>query len=73
MGDTLVIHNGKNIEQSFEDFDQAERFIKRNFGVSLCFDDECLKILAGSLSINLEEVKGNYLHYLKKVIDKLSK
>ena len=72
-GPYLVIHNGKKIEQSFEDFDQAERFIKRNFGVSLCFDDECLKIIAGSLSINLEEVKGNYLHYLKKVIDKLSK
>lgn len=67
----LVFQNGKKIEQMFENFEHAERFIKRNFGASLCFDDESIKLVAGFLSIDIAEVKGNYQRYLNKVIDQL--
>jgi oligoribonuclease NrnB/cAMP/cGMP phosphodiesterase (DHH superfamily) len=67
----VVIHNGKNMEDNFESFEQAERFIKRNFTASLCFDDECLKLIAGTLSIPLEAAKVKYKQHLRETFDKL--
>ncbi|MDP4155798.1 MAG: DHHA1 domain-containing protein [Bacillota bacterium] len=66
-----VIQNGKKIEHNFEGFEQAERFIKRNFSASLCFDDECLKLIAGTLSIQLEEAKANYKPLLRDTFEKI--
>jgi oligoribonuclease NrnB/cAMP/cGMP phosphodiesterase (DHH superfamily) len=67
----VVVHNGKMMEQSFESFEQAERFVKRNFVVSLCFDDECLKLISGTLSVQSEEVKLNYKQLVIKAFDKM--
>jgi hypothetical protein len=69
----LVFHNGKKVEQTFENFENAERFIKRNFGASLCFDDESVKLIAASISIGIEEAKENYPLHLKKVMEQLHK
>jgi uncharacterized protein len=66
----VVIHKGKNMEDNFESFEQAERFIKRNFTASLCFDDECLKLIAGTLSIPVEEAKAKYKQLLRESFDK---
>ena len=67
----MVIHNGKKIEQTFENFPQAERFIKRNFNSWLRFDDECLKQVAAALSTPMEEARENYPQNLEKVIEML--
>lgn len=66
-----VIQNGKKMEHNFEGFEQAERFIKRNFSASLSFDDECLKLIAGTLSIQLEEAKANYKPLLRDTFEKI--
>jgi oligoribonuclease NrnB/cAMP/cGMP phosphodiesterase (DHH superfamily) len=66
-----VIQDGKKMEHNFEGFEQAERFIKRNFSASLCFDDECLKLIAGTLSIQLEEAKANYKPLLRDTFEKI--
>jgi oligoribonuclease NrnB/cAMP/cGMP phosphodiesterase (DHH superfamily) len=67
----IVFQNGKAMEQNFENFEQAERFIKRNFVTSLCFDDECLKLIAGAMSIKIEEAKANYKHLLREAFEKI--
>jgi oligoribonuclease NrnB/cAMP/cGMP phosphodiesterase (DHH superfamily) len=72
-GNYLVYHNDKNIEQEFGNFEQAESFIKRNFGATLCFDDECIRIIAGTLAVRAEEVKLNYQQYLKKALDRMGR
>jgi oligoribonuclease NrnB/cAMP/cGMP phosphodiesterase (DHH superfamily) len=69
----LVYHHGKMIEQNFENFEMAERFIKRNFSSSLCFDDECLKLITSSLSVNINKAKSKYPQYLSQTIDMLKK
>lgn len=67
----IVFQNGKIMEQNFESFEQAERFIKRNFAASLCFDDECLKLIAGTLSIKLDAAKANYQQFVSDAFNKI--
>lgn len=69
-GNFIVVHNGKKLDQTFETFEAAERFIKRNFSSWLCYDDECVKQLSAAVSKPVEEIReqfaGIFIDYLKK-------
>jgi oligoribonuclease NrnB/cAMP/cGMP phosphodiesterase (DHH superfamily) len=67
-----VIHNGVKLDQIFESFEEAERFIKRNFLSWLSFDDECVKLIAASDSKSAEDIKANYEEALSSYIEKLN-
>lgn len=65
----IVVHNQKKIGQSFELYEAAERFVKRNFESWLSFDDECLKHFSLSYSTPLEDHKDNYIQLINRIMN----
>jgi uncharacterized protein len=55
-----VLYQGKKWGPTFEQFSDAERAIKREFGVWLRFDDELFYQITSSFPLTLEEVKSRY-------------
>lgn len=55
-----IIHNGKKLEETFNTFAEAERYIKRNYSSWLRHDQEYLKFLSNALGVSLEEIKENF-------------
>ncbi|MEO2075496.1 MAG: oligoribonuclease [Bacillus sp. (in: firmicutes)] len=55
-----IIHNGKKLEETFNTFAEAERFIKRKYSSWLRHDQEYLKFLSNALGVSLEEIKENF-------------
>ncbi|MGG3468920.1 oligoribonuclease [Neobacillus pocheonensis] len=55
-----LYHNGEKRNQSFMSYAEAERFIKRNYTSWLRYDKEYLPLLAKTLQISIEELKGKY-------------
>ncbi|MBE4909981.1 oligoribonuclease [Bacillus luteolus] len=61
-----VLHNNNLLEGSFETFDQAEHYVKRNYGSGIAFDNEVISLLAESLKVSEEDVRKSYQEYLEK-------
>ncbi|QOR65020.1 oligoribonuclease [Cytobacillus suaedae] len=61
-----VLHNNNLLEESFETFDQAEHYVKRNYGSGIAFDNEVISLLADSLKVSEEDVRKSYQEYLEK-------
>jgi uncharacterized protein len=61
-----VLHNNNLLEDSFESFDQAEYYVKRNYGSGIAFDNEVISLLAESLKVSEEDVRKSYQEYLEK-------
>lgn len=61
-----VLHNNNLLEESFETFDQAEHYVKRNYGSGIAFDNEVISLLAESLRVSEEDVRQSYQEYLEK-------
>ncbi|WEG11785.1 oligoribonuclease [Pullulanibacillus sp. KACC 23026] len=55
-----VLYQGKKWGQTFNQFSDAERAIKREFGVWLRYDDELFYQITSSFPLTLEEVKSRY-------------
>ncbi|MED4203988.1 DHH family phosphoesterase [Neobacillus mesonae] len=55
-----IVHKGKRLGQTFSSFNEAERFIKRNYASWLRYDQEYLPQLAALFKIPLNELKENY-------------
>lgn len=58
--DFEVIHNGKRIDESFDAYESAEYFIKRNYNSWLRFDNDYLRHLTTALPVTTEEIRANY-------------
>ncbi len=61
-----VLHNNNLLEESFETFDQAEHYVKRNYGSGIAFDNEVISLLAESLKVSEEDIRKSYQEYLEK-------
>jgi hypothetical protein len=55
-----IFHNRKKVEQTFETFDEAERYVKRNFNSWLQYDHDLLQHMAASTGKKMEELKEDY-------------
>ncbi|AGK53965.1 DHH family phosphoesterase [Bacillus sp. 1NLA3E] len=64
-----VIQNNKKLEQTFDSYESAENYIKRQSNSWLRFDNDSLLQLSTSLSIPVEKVKKNYGKIIKDVIE----
>lgn len=64
-----VIHNGKKAEEVFTTYEDAERYIKRNYTSWLRYDNDYLLHLSKLLSLSVDQVKKNHKSHIKKVID----
>lgn len=62
-----VSHKGEVLQERFPSFEEAERYIKRHYSSWLRFDQECLKEMASSQSISIEEVKSTYEVIVKQM------
>lgn len=71
MGDGkfTIFHIGKKLDQHFSSFDEAERFIKRNYTSWLRYDKEFLPLLAAKLQIPIEELKKNYSEIMMNPVE----
>ncbi len=65
-----VIHNGEKLDPSFDSFEEAERFVKRNFSSWLSYDEECLKLLSAAASKPSEEIREHYEEFLSDFLEK---
>lgn len=67
LGDSsyTIYHNGEKLKNSFMSFAEAERYIKRNHASWLRYDKEYLPLLAKTLQISLDKLKGNYAQKIK--------
>lgn len=64
-----VIHNGNQIDKQFNSFEDAERYIKRNYTSWLRYDNDYLYHLSTALSKTMDDIKENFEKTIKKVID----
>lgn len=60
-----ILYQGKKWGLSFSEYNQAEREIKRQFGVWLRYDDDLLYQLTTAFPLTLNEVKSRY----KEIMD----
>ena len=61
-----VIHNKKLLDENFETFENAEQYVKRNYGSGIAFDKEVIAHLADTMKVSEEEVRNSYLDFLDK-------
>ena len=69
-GEYKVIHEGKKVDKTFTTFDNAERYIKRNYMSWLRFDDEYLRQLSNCLPISKENLEKSYKSIMNVLIEK---
>jgi len=67
-GEYSIAHNGKRQEQIFTSFEDAERYIKRNYESWLRYDQEYLKQLAYTFKISVDELKEDYTEIMMNQI-----
>lgn len=63
-----ILHSDQHA-QNFETFDEAERYVKRQFDSSLQFDNDYLKYMAGKLKVSENELKSKYGELMKKELE----
>jgi oligoribonuclease NrnB/cAMP/cGMP phosphodiesterase (DHH superfamily) len=59
-GTFYILHKGEREDPLFPNFEDAERFLKRNYSSWLRQDQEYLKKLSSFLHVPLDELKENY-------------
>jgi hypothetical protein len=69
-GTYSIIHKGIKLDYSFKSYVEAERFLKRKDYSWLRFDQDCLKDLAGSIPITMDELKENYINIITDILEK---
>lgn len=68
-----IIHNGRKLTESFNSYDEAERYIKRNFVAWLRYDNDNLFDISKQLQLPIDQVKKKYKEHIKTFIAKLEK
>jgi oligoribonuclease NrnB/cAMP/cGMP phosphodiesterase (DHH superfamily) len=69
-GTYSIIHKGIKLDYSFKSYVEAESFLKRKDYSWLRFDQDCLKDLAGSIPITMDELKENYINIITDILEK---
>lgn len=59
----------KKLPQLFDSYEEAEGYLKRNYASWLRYDQDCLKELASSKSMSVEDVKKNYPAIMTKLLN----
>ena len=55
----VVIHNHEKVNEQFDTFESAERYVKRNYASGLAFDNELVTYLGQGLKKPVEEIRKN--------------
>ncbi|MGV3488194.1 MAG: DHH family phosphoesterase [Tuberibacillus sp.] len=71
-GDFEVLHEGKRLDKVFPTFEDAERFIKRNYMSWLRYDEDFLRQLSACLPISRETLEKNYIKIMDAMLDEVS-
>lgn len=64
-GSWKVRHKSKNLDEEFNSYEEAERYIKRNFVAWLQFDNNLFKYLTSTLGKNENELKAKFSQVMK--------
>lgn len=62
-----IIHDGQKLDQMFNSFDEAERYIKRNYGSYLRYDDDFLQSLSNSIPLSKEELEEKFHDMIDRI------
>lgn len=62
-----IIHDGQKLDQMFNSFDEAERYIKRKFGSYLRYDDDFLQSLSNSIPLSKEELEEKFHDMIDRI------
>jgi len=55
----VVLHNHEKVNEQFDTFESAERYVKRNYASGLAFDNELVTYLGQGLKKPVEEIRKN--------------
>ncbi|MGZ4161520.1 MAG: oligoribonuclease, partial [Neobacillus sp.] len=70
-GKYVIIHSGKKLTQLFPSFDEAELYLKRNYASWLRYDQDCIKELASSNNMPIEDIKKNYPDLMTGILNEV--
>jgi oligoribonuclease NrnB/cAMP/cGMP phosphodiesterase (DHH superfamily) len=70
-GKYVIIHSGKKLTQLFPSFDGAELYLKRNYASWLRYDQDCIKELASSNNMPIEDIKKNYPDFMTGILNEV--
>ncbi|MGG5254136.1 DHH family phosphoesterase [Neobacillus sp. SM06] len=65
----LIVAQNRILGLTFGTFDEAERLLKRQYGVWLSYDDECVKDLAIAKQLPPEAVRNQYPELMRKKLE----
>ena len=55
-----IVHNKKKLDQTFAEFEDAERYLKRNYSSWLQYDQDYLYQLSAALNMPIDKIKENH-------------
>ncbi|MDQ0200123.1 DHH family phosphoesterase [Neobacillus ginsengisoli] len=70
-GKYVITHIGKKLSQVFPSFEEAELFLKRKHASRLRYDQDCLKELASSKNMPIEDIKKMYPEIVNTILNEV--
>ncbi|WP_027725130.1 DHH family phosphoesterase [Tuberibacillus calidus] len=67
-----VLHEGKRLDKTFPTFEDAERFVKRNYMSWLRYDEDYLRQLAACLPISRDTLEENFDKIMDAILDEVA-
>ena len=65
----IIIVQNRPLSLTFGTFEEAERLLKRQYGVWLSYDDESVKDLSIAKQLSPEEIRNHYPEFMKKKLE----
>jgi len=65
-----IIHDGEKLNQVFQSFEEAEIYVKRQYGSSLRYDDDFLKYISTALPVSKEEIAKKFQEIMGGIVKK---